>query len=188
MKTKIRWTAVMFILTLTSNLYAQKKWDTRNAKVSFQSETSVEKIYSENNQVTSILKDEGQKKIVAFNVLMRSFKFEKALMEEHFNEKYVHSEKFPAAKFVGEIVSPIDLGKPGLYKNIKVSGTFTLHGVMKPLIIIAEIEVRENQEIRGVSSFKINPEDFAIEIPKLVDEKISKEITVNIDALYKPSK
>lgn len=184
----------LFILTMIliassgGYLQAQLKYETRTAKASFQSQTPIEEIYSENNQVASILKVEGAKKIIAFNVIMRSFKFEKALMEEHFNEKYVHSEKYPAAKFIGELEDDIDLNTAGVYKNITISGTMTFHGVSQPITIPADLEVSQNNEIKGYATFKISPEEYNIEIPKLVSDKIASEILVTVEALYKPSK
>lgn len=183
-------TILLLALTLTSAGYvkAQFKSETRTAKVSFRSQTPIEEIYSENNQVASILKGEGAKKVLAFNVIMRSFKFEKALMEEHFNEKYVHSEKYPTAKFIGAFGDAIDLTTPGVYKNIPISGTMTLHGVSRPVTVPVDFEVAQNKEIKGSATFKIRPEDYNIEIPKLVREKIAQEVVVTVDALYKPSK
>lgn len=178
------------MLTLFSGtcLKAQMKLETRTAKVSFRSQTPIEEFYSENNQVASILKVDSKKKVLAFNVIMRSFKFEKALMEEHFNEKYVHSEKYPTAKFIGELATDIDLTNPGVYKNINISGTMVLHGVSRQVTVPADFEVNKNNEIKGHATFRIRPEDYNIEIPKLVSEKISKEIMVTVDALYKLSK
>lgn len=179
---------VILTLSLSGYVKAQLKSETRTAKITFRSQTPIEEIYSENNQVASILKVEGAKKVLAFNVIMRSFKFEKALMEEHFNEKYIHSEKHPTAKFIGEFADDIDLTKPGVYKNINISGTMTLHGVSRPVTVPADFEVGPNNEIKGFTTFNIKPEDYNIEIPKLVREKIAKEVVVTVDALYKPSK
>lgn len=180
--------AFAFAFLLHIDLNAQSKYETRTGKVTFQSKTAVEEFYSENNQVASILKNDRDKKIIAFNVIMRSFKFEKALMEEHFNEKYVHSEKYPTAKFIGEIKSTVDFTKPGVYKNIKIDGALTLHGATKSITIYADFEVKQNNEIKALSTFIINPEDYNIDIPKLVNEKVSKDILVTVDALYKQSK
>ncbi len=182
----------ILVLALTTSsagyVEAQFKSEIRIAKVSFRSQTPIEEIYSENNQVASILKVEGAKKIIAFNVIMRSFRFEKALMEEHFNEKYVHSEKYPTAKFIGEIKDDINLTTPGVHKNITIDGTMTFHGVSRQISIPADFEVGQNNEIKGFSSFKISPQEYNIEIPQLVSEKIASEIVVTVDALYKPSK
>lgn len=179
---------VLLLTGVTIGVNAQARYETRNGKVSFSSKTPIEEIYSENNQVSSILKIDGAKTIVAVNVMMRLFRFEKALMEEHFNEKYVHSEKYPSARFIGNIEGNLDLKEPGLYKTVPVKGSLTFHGVTKPLNLLADIEVKPNKEVNASASFKINPEDYNVEIPKLVTNKISKEITITVNTLYKPSK
>jgi len=53
-----------------------------------------------------------------FRVLIRSFEFEKALMQEHFNENYLESHKFPNASFQGKVtnLSEIDFTKDGTYE------------------------------------------------------------------------
>lgn len=188
MKSLMSFVFTLALLFVSEEHLNAQRYETRTASVSFQSKTALEEIYSENNQVTSILKIEGDKKIVAFNVIMRSFKFEKALMEEHFNEKYVHSERYPSAKFIGEIETPADLTKRGIYKNLQITGMLTFHGVEKPLTILADIEVDENSEIKAFSTFKIRTEEYNIQIPKLVENKVSKEVIVTVDALYKQSK
>jgi polyisoprenoid-binding protein YceI len=80
------------------------------------------------------------------------------------------------------------LTTPGVYKNINISGTMTLHGVSRPMTVPADFEVGQDNEIKGYATFKIRPEEYNIEIPKLVSEKIAKEIAVTVDALYKLSK
>lgn len=180
--------ALAMIFAPQFQLMAQSKWETRTGKVTFKSKTPIEEFSSTNHQAASILKVDGDKKTLAFQVIMRSFKFEKALMEEHFNEKYVHSEKYPSAKFVGEIEKNVNFSKPGIYKGINIKGNLSLHGVTKPLTILAGIEVKENREIKGISTFAIIPEDYNITVPRLVSDKISKNIFVTVDVVYKPSK
>lgn len=188
MKKNIFIFALAMIFAPQVQLMAQSKWETRAGKVTFKSKTSIEEFSSTNHQAASILKVEGNKKTLAFQVIMRSFKFEKALMEEHFNEKYVHSEKYPSAKFLGEVEKDMNFLKPGIYKGIIIKGNLTLHGVSNPVTVVADIEVKENREIKGFATFSIVPEDYNIMVPKLVSEKISTNITVTVDVLYKPSK
>lgn len=188
MKKNILIFALAMIFAPEVQLMAQSKWETRAGKVTFKSKTPIEEFSSTNHQAASILKVDGDKKSLAFQVIMRSFKFEKALMEEHFNEKYVHSEKYPSAKFVGEVEKDVNFLKPGIYKGTSIQGNLTLHGVTKPITILADFEVKENREIKGFSTFAIVPEDYNIAVPKLVSEKISKNISVIVDVLFKPSK
>lgn len=185
--TKLLILTIILTVSLKGLAIGQQSYSTRNAKVSFQSQTPIEEIYAENSQAASILKTDGSEKIIAFNVIMRSFKFEKALMEEHFNEKYVHSEKYPSAKFIGTLNEEIDLNKPGGYRNIPIKGKLTFHGTSKPVTVNVDLEVGQNNVINGHASFKIKPEHYNIEIPNLVRDKISGEILVTVDVSYKSS-
>lgn len=164
------------------SIQAQKKV-TRSGVVTFTSKTPIEEIYAKNSQAASIfLVDQ---KTVAFNVLLRSFKFDKALMEEHFNEKYVHSDKFPAAKFKGTLPDGIDLTKAESHKSVPIDGTMNFHGVNKPIKVLADIDVKDDGSIDFTSDFKLNLDDYNIEIPGLVKDKIASEIAVNVATQYK---
>ena len=109
-----------------------QKYITRNGYTGFFSSTPLEDIKADNNQVACIL-DASTGNIV-FQVLIRSFRFEKALMEEHFNENYLESEKFPKSTFEGKItnISDVDFSKNGIY-NVTVNGDLSMHGVTKPV-------------------------------------------------------
>ena len=117
----------LFILTLLTLMIlplSAQKYMTRNGYIGFFSHTPVEDIKADNNQVASAL-DTGTGEIV-FQVLMKSFHFEKKLMEEHFNENYVESEKFPRSTFEGNIsnTDEVDFDKPGKYP---VNGQIAFH-------------------------------------------------------------
>jgi polyisoprenoid-binding protein YceI len=167
-------------LTLSSK--AQEKFVTRTGSASFLSETPIEKIYAENNQVASILLT--TKKVIAFNVLLKSFRFDKALMEEHFNEKYVHSETYPSAKFKGQLDLYIDPSITAIYKNIEIKGEMVFHGVKKPLTVIANVNVTDDAII-FTSDFKLKLEDYKVEILSLVKDKISEYVLIKIITNYK---
>src|SRR5688500_12626839 len=113
---------------------AQTKFIDRNGKASFFSSAPMEDIEAHNSQVVSILDMERGE--IAVSMLMRSFNFKKALMEEHFNENYVESNRFPKASFKGKITNldDIDFSKNGTY-TLDVAGEITLHGVTKPLAV-----------------------------------------------------
>jgi len=178
---------VIFILTgsfLTSQ--AQDKYLTRTGTVEFFSSTPIEDIRANNGQVSSILKTNTKE--IFFNVLMRSFRFEKALMEEHFNEKYVESEVYPAAKFKGTILDEIDFSKDGTYEDVTVEGTMIFHGVEKEISVLATIVVDAAAEtIHCTSDFLLKPEDYTIEIPSVVRDKISDDIQVSTQFVYTKS-
>jgi polyisoprenoid-binding protein YceI len=144
----------------------------------------MEDIKPDNNQVASIL-DASTGEIV-IQVLMKSFKFEKALMEEHFNENYAESEKFPKSTFKGKInnLPDVDFSKPGIYK-VTVDGDLFIHGVTKNVSLPGEIEITKDG-VNARSEFIITPEDYKIEIPAVVRENIAKVITVTVDVKMTP--
>ena len=175
---------ILFFVFTSVSLFAQKQL-TREAFVKFYSETPVENIEAKTNEASSVI-DLSNGEFVC-QVLMKSFLFEKALMQEHFNENYVESEKYPKAVFKGSISDWSSF--PGLKKDgemeMKISGSLTLHGVEKPLETIVTLIVK-NGKISMSSKFMVSPSDFNIEIPGAVVDKISKEIEVTFKANYSP--
>jgi hypothetical protein len=172
---------VLFLLIagITSATHAQL-YTTRNAYISFFSKAAIEDITADNNQVYSII-DAGKKNI-AFSLLMKSFIFKKQLMQDHFNENYVESDKYPKAVFNGAYTGDVSLDKDGTYK-IMVKGNLTLHGVTKPIELPATLEVKGGK-LSGMAEFKVKPEDYNISIPSIVRDNIAKELTVTVKANY----
>jgi polyisoprenoid-binding protein YceI len=158
-------------------------YSTRAGFVGFYSKTALEDVKGENNQVYAII-DAGKKNL-AFAALLKGFIFPKELMQEHFNENYVESDKYPKASFSGAYTGDVALDKDGVYK-IAVKGNLTLHNVTKPIETSATLEVKAGHLI-GAADFKVKPEDFNISIPSVVRDKIDKEIAVkvNIDCTTK---
>lgn len=157
-----------------------QKYVTRNGYIGFFSHTPLEDINADNNQVAGVLDSSTGE--IGFQVLVRSFKFEKALMEQHFNENYLESEKFPKATFTGKIINPsaVSFSTPGVYE-VEVEGDLNIHGVTKKVKEKGTIEVAKGN-ISGNSKFIIIPEDYNIKIPNVVRNNIAKtiEVTVNI--------
>ena len=162
-----------------------QKYITKNGYIGFFSHTPVEDIKGDNNQVASVL-DISSGEIV-FQVLIKSFRFEKALMEEHFNENYLESEKFPKATFTGKIVNPsaVSFSTPGVYE-VEVEGDLNIHGVAKKVKEKGTIEVAKGT-ISGNSKFNIIPEDYNIKIPNVVRNNIAKTIEVTVNIKYSTS-
>ena len=94
---------LMFLVALVAIFQTAiaQKYITRNGYIRFFSHTVAEDIEGKNNAATSII-DMATGDMV-FKALMKSFNFQKALMQEHFNEKYVESEKFPNAELKAKI-------------------------------------------------------------------------------------
>lgn len=164
------------------NAGAQNRFFTKDAKINFNSSTPLEDIVAESNQATTFI--DIEKNEVAFSVLTTSFKFRRALMEEHFNENYMESSKFPKAKFTGKIVSPIDW-KSEKAVVVDVKGELAMHGATKEVTLKATITPGKTRVI-AIAELKVTPEDFKISIPSAVRDKIAKEVTIKIDAVYAP--
>ena len=119
-------------------------------------------------------------------VLIKSFVFEKALMQEHFNENYMESDEFPKAVFKGKFNDwhDIDLSKDSEYK-MTVSGTLSLHGKIQDVSPECNLVVKDGKlSINTV--FMVHPEDFGIEIPAGKKDNISNNIEITFNAAYKP--
>lgn len=155
---------------------------TKSGKISFHSNTILENIDAVNEHVMAVI-DAGKKNI-AFSLLMKQFVFPKKLMQQHFNENYVESDKFPKATFSGAYEEDVDLTKDGNYP-VNVNGKLTIHGVTKNINIPATLTVKEGV-VTGTANFKLNPTDFNIEIPFIVRDKIEKENTVKVNVAWTP--
>lgn len=172
-----------FCLLLALSVNAQK-FMTKNGFISFYSHTPLEEIKAENNQVAGVM-DAATGEMV-FQVLIKSFHFERALMEEHFNENYMESDKYPKAQYKGKIkdLSKVDFKKPGKY-DVTVAGDITIHGVTKPLETGGTIEVTADG-INADSKFNLTPEDYNITIPGVVREKINKTMEATVLMKFTP--
>ncbi|MEZ4827727.1 MAG: YceI family protein [Bacteroidia bacterium] len=176
---------VFAIVLLTTGFQLQaQKFMTRTGHIKFYSHTAMEDIEANNHQVTSIL-DTGTGELV-FAVLMKSFQFEKALMQEHFNEKYVESAKFPKSTFKGKIINveEVNFAKDGSYKA-KVTGDLTIHGVTKEVSTEGTIVVAAGK-ISASAKFPVAVADYDIKIPGVVKDNIAKEIEVTVEMNYQP--
>ncbi len=164
------------------SLKAQGIFVATGGSSSFFSETPVENIDAHTTSVTSVLNT--NKNEVLFTVPMRTYKFKKSLMEEHFNEKYVESEKYPNASFKGTINETIDWTKDGVY-SVTATGVFNLHGVEKTLTESGKLIIKDSK-ITLESNFIIKLVDYKIEVPKLVASNIAEEIPIKLSCLYQP--
>jgi len=171
--------AIFMALAPTGNLYF-----TRNGHVSFLSSTQLEDIKGDNNQVVSIL--DVSSGAIEFSILINAFQFDKAKLQEPFNENYMESTKFPKATFKGSFsnLAAIKFGTPGTY-SAKVNGTMTIHGVSKAVSADGTIEVKGTQIIVK-STFNVDPADYQIKIPDAVKDKIAKSIKVSVDCTLNP--
>jgi polyisoprenoid-binding protein YceI len=175
---------VTLICLVSSYTFAQTIYMTRSGQVSFFSKTPMENIDAINNEVTSMI-NSGTGEVV-FAVLVKSFRFEKALMEEHFNENYMESTKFPKSTFQGKIsnLDAIDFKKDGSYQAT-VEGELNMHGVKQHVSSIGTITIAKGK-VAVISNITVKLADYKIERPSLVAEKISETIDIKINCQYEP--
>lgn len=172
---------LIFAVIIFSNVtMSAQKYFTKTGVISFFSDTPIEKIEAHNKSTNCVLDIATGK--IEFGVLVKGFQFEKALMQEHFNENYMESSKFPKASFKGQIdnYSKIDPAKNGK-TTVKVSGDLTIHGVTKKITTDAVINV-VNGKIDADAQFNILVADYNISIPALVKDQIAKSVKVKVDA------
>lgn len=163
--------------------HAQDKYGSRDGGITFFSEAPLENITAVTHKAASVLIPATGE--IQFSALIKAFEFEKALMQEHFNENYMESSTFPKAIFKGRLVPKDgdDLTKPGTY-DVGVEGTITIHGVEKPLSTSATLVVAKDGSITAKSEFNVKPEDHDIAIPGVVRGKIAESIKVSVDITY----
>lgn len=151
---------------------------TKTASVNFDatSNASLEEIKAKTNTGTLVI-DEASGNVEAA-VLMKSFQFEKALMQEHFNENYAESSKYPKAVFKGKLSDPsaVKFTKDGTYK-INVVGNLTMHGQTKP-VTAATIFTVKGGKVSATTDFTVALADFDIAIPSLVADKVAKTVKI----------
>jgi type 1 fimbria pilin len=173
--------SVMF-LTIISMGAAAQKYYTKNGSVAFYSKASMENIDATNNQALSVLNMPAGD--LQFSVLIKSFHFQKALMEEHFNENYLESDKYPKATFKGKITDPskVDLTKDGTY-SVTASGDLTIHGVTKNISTPATISVKAGK-VSAKAEFNVALADYKVSIPSVVKNNISETVKVTVICNY----
>lgn len=171
-------TTFILLFLVTTAFYAQEKYYTKSGTLVFESSVaSFEEVKATNSKVTAIFKKETGD--VAALALVKAFRFKIALMEEHFNENYAESNKFPKAKFSGKIQS-YNLEMLSKETQVVLKGNLTFHGVTQQIETPATISSKNNT-IYLTASFKLKPEDFGIKIPKIVRNKIAKKVDVSLN-------
>ncbi len=169
---------ILCFLFVAGSVSAQKYY-TKTGETDFKASVEAfEPVEAKSNSTTVVLKtDSGD---IAALLFMKSFHFKVALMEEHFNENYMDSDKFPKATFKGKLkdFNMSDLSSTA--KEISLSGTLTVRGKAKDMQTTAMIS-KDGDKIIIKSKFSVKPQDFDIDIPSIVRNKIAKEINVTLN-------
>lgn len=156
-------------------LYASK-----NAKISLYSKAPIEDIEASTTSGASVYNSATGD--VAFSVPIKSFHFEKSLMQAHFNENYMESDKYPTATFKGKVASPPDVSKDGTY-TVKATGDLTVHGVTQNRTIDGTFTVKGGVVTLN-TEFMVKCADHKITIPQLVFHNIAETIRIQVAATY----
>jgi hypothetical protein len=164
-------------ILMTLNSFSQAKvYSTKSATIKFFSNTPLEKIEGVNSQVVAKLAENGQ---IGFMLLNKGFKFDNSLLEDHYNENYMESSKFPKVDFKGNItnIATVNFAKDGIYP-VTVKGSLTIHGVTKEITEVGTIEVKAGK-VSAKSVFKIKVKDFGIK-GEYIGDKIANEVETTV--------
>jgi polyisoprenoid-binding protein YceI len=177
---------VSFILIICFsllNVQAQENYMTRNGQISFFSSTPLEDIKAINNEVASVINRKTGS--VQFIVLIKSFRFRKAAMQDHFNGKdYMDSDRYSKAELKGTItnISTVDFSKDGTYP-VTVEGTLTMHGISNKIKIAGNIVVK-GSNVTAAAVFTIKLADYKISVPTIVSSKVAEKVEVTVNCNY----
>ncbi|MEZ5046546.1 MAG: YceI family protein [Chitinophagaceae bacterium] len=165
-------------LLSTIHLANAEKFFTKSANITFDASGPLENIHSKNGSVAFLLNTETGD--IQTSAAVKSFVFDKQLMQEHFNENYMESEKFSKSTFKGTITNNSDINykKDGTY-TAKVSGKLTMHGVTQDITTTAKIIVSGGR-VQVEAQFNINCSDYGISIPGAVKEKVSNKVKISL--------
>ncbi len=178
MYAKLLFGLLIFIMPEAGNVKAV--FMTKSAEITLFSEAPMENIEAVSKSAYGIINTNSGE--IQFGVSIRSFRFRKSLMQEHFNENYMESGKYPAAKFKGKLNTPIDLSKDGEYQ-VMATGDFEVHGVTKKRTVAGTIKV-VNGRLELNSAFDVKCQDHNIKIPALVFKNIAETIRITLRGTF----
>ncbi len=153
----------------------------KKSYVHIYSYTPIEDIDASLNDGLAILSTDTKE--VAYILNIQSLTFKNALMQEHFNENYIESEKFPKATLIGSLSGDVNFSKMGIY-NLSVKGKLKMHGVEQVISVPIELNILEDLSVSLKTDFLVKLEDFGIRIPKLMFTRIAEEIKVSVESKF----
>jgi YceI-like domain len=152
-----------------------------NGKIGMVSDAPMERIEANTTEATGVL--DLAARSFAMQIPVKSFSgFNSPLQQEHFNENYLQSDKYPFAVFKGRIIEAVDLTKPGTYR-VRAKGSLSIHGVDQERIIECVLVVNA-EGVRVKSVFDVVLVDHDIRVPRVVQQKIDPRIEVTVDVLF----
>ena len=176
-------TTLLFLLFTAFSVIAQDKFFTNTGTINFEASVPLyEEVKAVNRQVAILL--EPKTSTFICTVVIKDFRFKLNLMQEHFNENYMESDRYPLSEFKGKVENADKLTKDGSY-TLNVTGTLQIHGVTKPYNTKAAFIVKDGT-LKAVTSFQVRLADHKISIPSIVGKKIAEVVKITVDATYKP--
>jgi len=172
---------LFFIAMMMTIVSYGQKYISEKAFVSFYSHALIEDIKANNTKASCVF--DTATGDIAFSILIKDFVFAKPLMQEHFNEKYMESEKFPKSTFQGKIVG-FNASKKGP-QTVKAQGKIILHGVTRNIDIPGTMEVQGNRVLMK-SVFVAKLVDYNITRPEIMFQKIAEQVDVTVEFTLKP--
>lgn len=163
-----------------ASIYAQS-YQSQQAAITFFSKAAIEDIAATNFNATSFFNTETGE--IEFLVQMNGFQFERSLMQQHYNEKFMETAQYPIASFVGEVMGfkSVMRGKP----QVSAKGKLTIHGQTREVETKGSMTI-VNEIITISSSFTIRLEDYKIKTPKLLWQSVTESVEVKIEFTYVP--
>lgn len=178
---------IFLLIACSLQTYAQDIHLTRNGRIRFFSHTAIEDIEAVNNEVSGTINTKTG--AMQFLVLIKSFQFKKAAMQQHFNDdEYMNSSVYPKADFKGTIkeLAKVDFSKDGTYP-VTVEGNLTMHGVTNKVTVTGTVTVKAGK-ISSASKFTVKLADYKISVPSIVTEKVAQTVEVTVSCSYEPYK
>jgi polyisoprenoid-binding protein YceI len=170
---------VLFLVVALST--SAQKYVTEKSVITFFSDATIENIAAKNEKANSMFNTETSE--IAFSVPIREFQFDKKLMQQHFNEKYMESDKFPKSTFSGKVIGFNNTSKG--VQQVQAEGKLTIHGVTMTVNIPGTAEIQASK-ILLKSKFIVKLEDYKIKVPQILWQNIAEQIEVTVDFTYKP--
>lgn len=175
-------TLLLLLFFLATVSHSQRIITDRNAVVTFEASVPIfEPVAAKNNNAKGALNT--RRGYISFEIPMKSFRFEKSLMEEHFNDNYLETSRYPKANFKGVIEKYNSDTLSNISKTYKIKGKITIHGKSKNITVTGKLK-KTDKGIELLTEFSLKTDDFDIDIPYLIRDKIAKNAVININTVF----
>jgi len=181
---KMKYFCLILLAWLNVNQTGPGLYVCKNAMITLFSSAPIEDIKGVSQTGVSVFNAANGE--LDFSVNIRSFKFDKAVMQEHFNSDYMESDKYPKAIFKGKMQETVDLTKDGNYP-VTVTGDLTLHNITQKRTIKGKIDIKGGV-VTMTSEFMVKNADYHIDIPTILFHHIAESIQISVSAAYIPYK